>query len=240
VAEKADLTVCMGINDDRFDPGRHRIISNASCTTNCLAPMAQVLMKSFGIRHGWMTTVHCSTNGQSVQDSACKDPRRARAAAISMIPTSTNADKAIGLVLPEFRGKLKCLSVRVPTPNVSLVDLTVDLGRPATREEINAAFQRAAASKLGEVLDYCDVPLVSRDFLKNPKSCIFDANLTEVVDGNLAKVIGWYDNEWGYSNRVIDLIAHIACKARQNISQCRESSYDVSCAGGEDSGCFNG
>jgi glyceraldehyde 3-phosphate dehydrogenase len=253
VSDKADLTVCMGINEERFEPGKHRILSNASCTTNCLATMAQVLMESFGIRRGWMTTVHCLTNGQVVQDSpphdgrgapdvwrsVGRDLRRSRAADASIIPTSTNADKAIGFVLPELRGKLKCLSVRVPTPNVSLVDLTVELGRSVTREEINAVFQKAAASKLGKVLGYSDVPLVSRDFLQSPKSCIFDATLTQVIEGSLAKVIGWYDNEWGYSNRVVDLIVHIACKARQIISQRRESSYDVSHAGGEDSGCFN-
>jgi len=253
VADKADLTVCMGINEEMFNPDKHRILSNASCTTNCLAPMAHVLMESFGIRRGWMTTVHCSTNGQVVQDSpphdgrgapdvwrsVGRDPRRSRAAGASIIPTSTNADKAIGVVLPGLQGKLKCLSVRVPTPNVSLVDLTVELGRSATREEINFAFQKAAASKLGKVLDYSDIPLVSRDFLQNPKSCIFDATLTEVVGGGLVKVIGWYDNEWGYSNRIVDLIGAIAHKTRPLISQRRESSYDVCHAGGEGSGRFN-
>jgi glyceraldehyde 3-phosphate dehydrogenase len=218
VSDRADLTVCMGINEERFDPDKHRILSNASCTTNCLAPMARVLSEAFGVRRGWMTTVHCSTNGQVVQDSVGKDLRRSRAAGTSIIPTSTNADKAIGSVLQGLRGKLKCLSIRVPTPNVSLVDLTVQLGRSVTPEEINASFKQAAALTLGKVLDYSDIPLVSRDFLQNPKSCIFDATLTEVVDGSLAKVIGWYDNEWGYSNRVIDLIAFIARKNRRPIS----------------------
>jgi glyceraldehyde 3-phosphate dehydrogenase len=215
VAPKADLTVCMGINEEHFDPARHRILSNASCTTNAVAPLAHVLNETFGIRHGAMTTIHCMTNGQPVQDSCLNDLRRARSAGASMIPTSTNADHAIGVVLPALRGKLKCLSVRVPTPYVSLVDLTVDLKRSATRDEINIAFRKAAASKLGEVLGYSDAPLVSRDFLRNPKSSIFDATLTEVVDGSLTKVIGWYDNEWGYSNRVIDLMGLISRKTRR-------------------------
>ena len=213
-AKGEDITVCMGINEDKFDPAKHTIVSNASCTTNCLAPLAKVLRESFGIKRGLMTTIHSYTNDQVVQDFPHKDLRRARAAAISMIPTSTGAAKAIGLVIPELKGKLNGIAIRVPTPDVSLVDLTVELEKPATKDEINAAYKKAAgAGNLSKYLEYTEDPLVSRDFLGNPKSCIVDALSTEVIDGTFAKVFGWYDNEWGYSNRVVDLVAYIAKKS---------------------------
>jgi glyceraldehyde 3-phosphate dehydrogenase len=212
-AKGEDITICMGINEDKFDPAKHIIISNASCTTNCLAPMAKVLREAFGIKRGLMTTIHSYTNDQVVQDFPHKDLRRARAAGVSLIPTSTGAAKAIGLVIPELKGKMNGTSIRVPTIDVSLVDLTVEMEKPATKEEINAAYKKAAASsRLANYLQYCDEPLVSRDFIGNPKSCIFDSLTTEVLDGNFAKVFGWYDNEWGYSNRVVDLVAYIASK----------------------------
>lgn len=213
-AKGEDITICMGINEDKFDPAKHKILSNASCTTNCLAPLAKVLREAFGIKRGLMTTIHSYTNDQVVQDFPHKDLRRARAAAVSMIPTSTGAAKAIGLVIPELKGKLNGIAIRVPTPDVSLVDLTVELEKPATRDEINAAYKKASGSpNLSRYLEYCEEPLVSRDFLGNPKSCVFDALSTDVIDGNFAKVFGWYDNEWGYSNRVVDLVAYIAKKA---------------------------
>jgi len=202
----------MGINENKYDPAKHVIVSNASCTTNCLAPLAKVVLESFGIKRGLMTTIHSYTNDQVVQDTPHKDLRRARAAAISMIPTSTGAAKAIGLVIPELKGKLNGTSIRVPTPDVSLVDLTIELDKPATKDEINAAYKKAASGPLGQYLQYCDEPLVSRDFLGNEKSCIFDSLSTEVIDNNFVKLFGWYDNEWGYSNRVVDLVAYIAKK----------------------------
>ena len=212
-AKGEDITLCMGINDDKFDPAKHIVISNASCTTNCLAPLAKVLRESFGIKRGLMTTIHSYTNDQVIQDFPHKDLRRARAAGVSMIPTSTGAAKAIGLVIPELKGKMNGIAIRVPTIDVSLVDLTVELEKPATKEEINAAYKKAASSAgLSKYLEYCDEPLVSRDFIGNPKSCIFDSLSTDVIDGNFAKVFGWYDNEWGYSNRVVDLVACIAKK----------------------------
>jgi len=213
-AKGEDITICMGINEEKFDPARHKIISNASCTTNCLAPLAKVIREAFGIKRGLMTTIHSYTNDQVVQDFPHKDLRRGRAAALSMIPTSTGAAKAIGLVIPELKGKLNGIAIRVPTPDVSLVDLTVELEKPATKDEINAAYRQAAGSaKLSRYLECTDEPLVSRDFLGNSKSCIVDALSTEVIDGNFAKVFGWYDNEWGYSNRVVDLVAYIARKS---------------------------
>ncbi len=212
-AKGEDITICMGINEDKFDPSKHIVISNASCTTNCLAPLAKVLREAFGIKRGLMTTIHSYTNDQVVQDFPHKDLRRARAAGVSLIPTSTGAAKAIGLVIPELKGKMNGISIRVPTIDVSLVDLAVELEKPATKEEINAAYKKAAASAgLSKYLEYCDEPLVSRDFLGNPKSCIIDSLSTDVIDGNFAKVFGWYDNEWGYSNRVVDLVAYIAKK----------------------------
>lgn len=213
-AKGEDITICMGINEEKFDPAKHFIVSNASCTTNCLAPLADVLRQAFGIKRGLMTTIHSYTNDQVVHDFPHKDLRRARAAAISMIPTSTGAAKAIGLVIPELKGKMNGIAIRVPTPDVSLVDLTVETERPATKEEINAAYKKAAASPgLSKYLQYCDEPLVSRDFLGNSKSCIFDALSTDVVDGTFVKVLGWYDNEWGYSSRVVDLVSYIAMKS---------------------------
>jgi len=212
-AKGEDITICMGINEDKFDPEKHKIISNASCTTNCLAPLAKVLREAFGIKRGLMTTIHSYTNDQVVQDFPHKDLRRGRAAALSMIPTSTGAAKAIGLVIPELKGKMNGIAIRVPTPDVSIVDLTAELDRPATKEDINAAYKKASNGALGTYLQYTDEPLVSRDFIGNPKSCIFDALSTDVIDGNFAKVFGWYDNEWGYSNRVVDLVAYIAKKS---------------------------
>src|SRR4051812_24082075 len=212
-AKGEDITICMGINEEKFDASKHIIVSNASCTTNCLAPLAKVLRDAFGIKRGLMTTIHSYTNDQVVQDFPHKDLRRARAAGVSMIPTSTGAAKAIGLVIPELKGKMNGTSLRVPTIDVSIVDLTVELEKPATREEINAVYKKAAASsQLSPYLQYIDEPLVSRDFIGNPKSCIFDSLQTDVIDGNFAKIFGWYDNEWGYSNRVVDLVSYIAKK----------------------------
>ena len=212
-AKNEDVTLVLGVNDKAYDPAKHNIISNASCTTNCLAPLARVLLDSVGIVKGLMTTIHSYTNDQRILDLPHKDLRRARAAALSMIPSSTGAAKAIGLVIPELKGKLDGLAIRVPTPNVSLVDLTCDLAKPATAEAINEAFKKAAASgPLAKYLQYSDEELVSKDFNGNPKSCIFDAPLTKVTDGTCAKVFGWYDNEWGYSNRVVDLIDFVAAK----------------------------
>src|SRR5437762_399497 len=183
-AKGEDITICMGINEEKFDPAKHKIISNASCTTNCLAPLAKVLRETYGIKRGLMTTIHSYTNDQVVQDFPHKDLRRARAAGVSMIPTSTGAAKAIGLVIPELKGKMNGIAIRVPTPDVSLVDLAVELEKSATREDINAAFKKAAGSSgLSKYLEYCDEPLVSRDFLGNPKSCIVDALCTDVIDG---------------------------------------------------------
>ncbi len=212
-AKGEDITICMGINEDKFDPAKHVVISNASCTTNCLAPLAKVVREAFGIKRGLMTTIHSYTNDQVVQDFPHKDLRRARAAGVSMIPTSTGAAKAIGLVIPELKGKLNGIAIRVPTIDVSLVDLALELEKPTTKEEINAVYKKAAASSdLSRYLQYCDEPLVSRDFIGNSKSCIFDALSTDVIDGTFVKLFGWYDNEWGYSNRVVDLVAYLANK----------------------------
>lgn len=202
-----DLTVCIGINDSEFDPRKHKVISNASCTTNCLAPMAKVLHENFGIISGLMTTVHSYTNDQRILDLPHKDLHRARAAAVNMIPTSTGAAKAIGLVMPALAGKLHGIAVRVPTPNVSLVDLTVQLQKKTDAAKINAAFRRAARGPLKNVLVYSDVPLVSSDFNGSPASCSFDATQTTVLDSGLVKVLGWYDNETGYSTRLLELLA---------------------------------
>ena len=208
--KEVDGTFVVGVNDKDFDPAKHFVISNASCTTNCLAPVAKVLDDSFGIVRGLITTIHAYTNDQRILDLPHKDLRRARAAGLSMIPTSTGAAKAVGLVLPHLQGKLDGLAVRVPTPNVSLVDLVAELKKPATVEEINAAMQKAASGPLKGILEYCDLPLVSSDFNGNDASSIFDAGNTRVIDGNMAKVFAWYDNEWGYSCRVVDLIVRIA------------------------------
>lgn len=207
-----DITIVMGVNVEAYDPAQHHIISNASCTTNCLAPVAKVLDAKFGIERGLMTTIHSYTNDQRILDRDHKDFRRARAAACSMIPTTTGAAKAVALVLPQLKGKLNGFAVRVPTANVSLVDLVVDLKTPATAEEINAALKAAAENELKGILGYCELPLVSVDFNGCQNSSTVDALSTMVIEGNLAKVIAWYDNEWGYSNRVVDLVKYIAGK----------------------------
>jgi glyceraldehyde 3-phosphate dehydrogenase len=213
-AKGEDLTIVMGVNHEKYDPAKHHIVSNASCTTNCLAPTAKVLSESFGIVKGQMTTIHSYTNDQKILDLPHKDLRRARAAALSMIPTSTGAAKAIYLAIPELKGKLDGVAIRVPTPNVSLVDLTVELGKPATAEEINSAYRKAAAGPLKGILEVTDEELVSLDFRGNPASAIVDGPLTKVVDGNMAKVFSWYDNEWGFSNRMRDLLHYMAKRDR--------------------------
>jgi len=205
-AKGEDITIVMGVNDKDYDPATHHIISNASCTTNCLAPMAKVLDDAFGIERGLMTTIHSYTNDQNVLDYPHKDLRRARAAALNMIPTTTGAAKAIALVMPQLKGKLDGFSMRVPLPTGSATDLTVQLKTPATKEEINAAMKAAAEGPLKGYLDYTEDPIVSTDIVTDPASCIFDSGLTYVSD-NMAKVVGWYDNEWGYSNRLVDLVA---------------------------------
>ena len=208
-AKQPDATIAIGVNDSTYDPIKHNIVSNASCTTNCLAPVAKVLLQSFGIKRGYMTTVHSYTNDQKLLDLPHSDLRRARAAAINMIPTSTGAAKAIGLVIPELKGKMDGVAIRVPTPNVSLVDLVVESEKPATKESVNAAFKDAASGRLKNILQYVDEPLVSSDFKGNPHSAILDAALTFAMD-TMIKVMAWYDNEWGYSCRVIDLTKKIA------------------------------
>lgn len=207
-----DVTICMGVNETTFNPQRHRIVSNASCTTNCLAPVAKVLMENFGIVKGMMTTVHAYTNGQQILDHLDEDPRRARAAALSIIPTTTGAARGVARVLPELEGRLDGISVRVPTPNVSLISLVVEIKRTSSIEEVNASLRRAAATNLKNILEVCDQPLVSIDFNGNPASSIVDALSTNVIGGNMIKVLSWYDNEWGYSNRVVELLHHI-CSA---------------------------
>jgi len=211
-AKDEDVTIVMGVNENMYDPKKHTIISNASCTTNCLAPLAKVLWDNFGIKHGLMSTIHSYTNDQKILDLPHKDLRRARAAAVSMIPTSTGAAKAIGAVLPQLKGKMDGYAMRVPTPDVSIVDLTCELEKATTVAELNAAFKKAADGAMSHILEYSEAPLVSCDFIGNPRSCIFDPELTKVIDGNFVKVLGWYDNEWGYSNRVVDLIEFIARK----------------------------
>jgi len=205
-AKNPDITICVGVNDGQYDPARHHVVSNASCTTNCLSPVAKVLHESFGIEHGLMTTVHSYTNDQKLLDLPHSDLRRARAAALSMIPTSTGAARAIGLVLPELKGKLDGIAIRVPTPNVSIVDLTVQTSRPVTAEAANAALRRAAEGPLKGVLEYCESELVSVDFMHNPHSSIVDGPLTRALGENLIKVFSWYDNEWGFSCRLRDLV----------------------------------
>jgi glyceraldehyde 3-phosphate dehydrogenase len=205
-AKKPDFSVVLGVNESKYDPKSHHIISNASCTTNCLAPLAKVLHETFGLKKGWMTTVHSYTNDQQLLDLPHKDLRRARAAALSIIPTTTGAATAVGEVLPELKGKLDGISVRVPTPNVSCVDLAAILGKQTTGEEVNAAFKAAAAGPLKGLMEVVEVPLVSIDFRGNPHSCSIDAPYTKVMDGDFVKVLAWYDNEWGYSNRCVDLL----------------------------------
>lgn len=203
-----DLTCCVGVNHTDFDPAKHDVISNASCTTNCLAPIAKVLHENFGIENGFMTTIHSYTNDQHVMDSPHKDLRRARAAAVSQIPTTTGAARAVGLVLPALKGKLDGIAIRVPTPNVSCLDLVVNVGKPTTAEAVNHALQSAASGPLKNILRYCDEPLVSRDFLGDPHSSIVDA-LCTATNGKMIKVIAWYDNEMGFSQRMLDLATYM-------------------------------
>ncbi len=208
-AKKPDVTICLGVNDKMYDPAKHHIISNASCTTNCLAPMVKVLHDSFKVKRGLMNTIHSYTNDQRILDLPHSDLRRARAAAINIIPTTTGAAKTVGKVIPELAGKLDGVSLRVPTPNGSITDFTAELERDVTKEEINAAFKKAAESSLKGILEYSEDDLVLRDIVGNPHSCIVDSKLTMSM-GNLIKVFGWYDNEWGYSNRVVELVKKIA------------------------------
>ena len=205
-----DLTVCIGVNEGEYDQNRHDIISNASCTTNCLAPVAKILLQEFGIVRGMMTTVHAYTNDQKILDLPHSDLRRARAAALSMIPTSTGAAKAVALVLPELNGKLDGMAVRVPTANVSLVDLVVETEKTTSTEQVNAALKAAADGRLKGILSYCEEPLVSCDFNGSPASSTIDALSTNVIGGSMVKVLSWYDNEWGYSNRILDLTKLVA------------------------------
>jgi glyceraldehyde 3-phosphate dehydrogenase len=211
-AKNEDITIVLGVNEEKYDPAAHNIISNASCTTNCLAPVAKVVHEKFGIRSAQMTTIHSYTNDQQLLDLPHKDMRRARAAALSMIPTSTGAAKAVALVLPELKGKFDGISVRVPTPNVSLVDVVMDLEKETTAEEVNRALKDAANEELNGILAFSEEPLVSVDFKQNSNSSIVDAEYTKVIGGNMLKVLSWYDNEWGYSCRVRDLIKYIAGK----------------------------
>ncbi len=205
-AKKPDVTVVLGVNDNQYDPSKHHIISNASCTTNCVATAAKVIHDAFGIRKGWMTTVHSYTNDQQLLDLPHKDLRRARAAALSIIPTTTGAALAVGEVLPELKGRLDGISMRVPTPNVSVVDLVVVVDRKTSKEEVNSAFRQAAAGSLKGIVEYVEAPLVSIDFRGNAHSCILDAPYTAVMDSDFVKILAWYDNEWGYSNRCVDLL----------------------------------
>ncbi len=209
--EPADATLVLGVNfDEVYDPERHDVVTNASCTTNCLAPTAKVLHEAVGIRHGLMTTIHAYTADQNLLDGPHKDLRRARAAAINLIPTSTGAAKALGLVIPELEGRLNGFAVRVPLPTGSLVDLTVEVERPTTAEEVNAAFrERADTGALAGILKYTEDPIVSADIVKSPYSAIFDAGLTSVIDGTQVKVVAWYDNEWGYSTRLVELAERV-------------------------------
>ena len=208
-AKNEDITIVLGVNEKNYDPAKHHVISNASCTTNCLAPVAKVVDEAFHIKKGAMTTVHSYTNDQRILDLPHKDLRRARAAAVSIIPTTTGAAKAVGLVLPQLKGKLDGYAMRVPTPNVSLVDLVAFVEKATTTEEVNAAFKKAAEGPLKGILEYCEEPLVSIDFRGNANSSIVDAGFTKVIDGDCVKVTAWYDNEWGYSCRVRDLIKYV-------------------------------
>ncbi|OGO01185.1 MAG: type I glyceraldehyde-3-phosphate dehydrogenase [Chloroflexi bacterium RBG_13_53_26] len=211
-AKDEDITIVLGVNEEKYDPAKHRVISNASCTTNCIAPVVKVLHENFGFSKGLMTTIHAYTNDQKIMDIVHKDLRRARAAGMSIIPTTTGAAKAVTQVLPELKGKLHGMALRVPVTTVSICDLVADLEKPATAEEINKAFKTAADGKLKGILEYCEEPLVSIDFKGNPASSIVDAPSTMVIAGNMVKVMSWYDNEWGYSCRMADLISYIADK----------------------------
>jgi glyceraldehyde 3-phosphate dehydrogenase len=210
--KKPDVTVVMGVNHTAYDPAKHQIISNASCTTNCLAPVAKVLHESFGIVKGWMTTIHAYTNDQNLLDLPHKDLRRARAAALSIIPTTTGAAAAVGEVMPEIKGRLDGIAMRVPTPNVSVVDLNVVVSKPTSAEAVNAAFKTAADGPLKGIIEYVTAPLVSIDFRGNPHSAMFDMAYTKVMTGDFVKVLAWYDNEWGYSSRCVDLLRYMAGK----------------------------
>ncbi|MDD5434900.1 MAG: type I glyceraldehyde-3-phosphate dehydrogenase, partial [Nitrospira sp.] len=211
-AKDPDITIVLGVNENKYNAKKHNIVSNASCTTNCLAPVVKVLLSSFGIKHGLMTTVHSYTNDQQLLDLPHKDLRRARAAAVSLIPTTTGAAKAISLVIPEMEGKLDGMAVRVPTPNVSMVDLVVEVEKDVDAAKVNAALKRAASGKLKGILEYTDEPLVSIDFKGNAHSSIVDGSITTVIDKRMVKVISWYDNEWGYSTRIRDLILYMGKK----------------------------
>ena len=208
--QDADITICMGINEADYQPSEHHIISNASCTTNCLAPVAKVMLEEFGFVRGMMTTIHSYTTDQNILDLPHKDLRRARAAGVSMIPTTTGAAKATALVLPKLKGKLDGMAIRVPTPNVSLIDLVVETEKTTSIDEINTAMREASENKLKGILDYCDLPLVSHDFNGSPASSTLDALSTNVIGGTMVKVLTWYDNEWGYSNRIFDLACYIS------------------------------
>jgi len=206
------ITIVMGVNEGSYDPSIHHVVSNASCTTNCLAPVAKVLMDNFGLKRGLMTTIHSYTNDQMLLDGPHKDLRRARAAALAMVPTTTGAAEAVGKAIPELNGKLTGIAIRVPTPDVSLVDLVVELDKDVTVDEVNAAFKKASEGKLKGILVYCEEPLVSVDFTTNPASAIFDADSTRVIQNKMVKVLAWYDNEWGYSYRVVDLAEYMVSK----------------------------
>jgi glyceraldehyde 3-phosphate dehydrogenase len=217
-SKNADVTICLGVNENDYDPAKHQVLSNASCTTNCLAPVAKVLHQNFKVTMGIMTTVHSYTNDQEILDLPHKDLRRGRAAALSMIPTTTGAAKAVGLVLPELKGKFDGISVRVPTPNVSLVDLTFSTEKPTSADEINKVIREAADGPLKGILAYSDEQLVSIDFNDNPNSSIVDTTFTRSVDSHMHKILAWYDNEWGYSNRVLDLIAYVAKVKKESLA----------------------
>ena len=227
-ARDADLTVCMGINEELYRPEEHCIISNASCTTNCLAPVAKVMLEQFGFVKGLLNTVHCYTNGQQIHDLPQADLRRGRSAGQSMIPTTTGAVSAVTAVLPELDGKLIGMAVRVPVPNVSLIDLVVETERRVTAREVNASLLQASQGALRGVLDYCEVPLVSKDFTGNPASAIIDAESTVVAGDNLVRVIAWYDNEWGYSNRLVDLVQHISSRNQESHDQWLDNYLQAS------------
>ncbi len=208
-AKGEDMTIVMGVNEKSYNPAKHHVVSNASCTTNCVVPMAKLIHEQFRIVRGFMTTIHSYTNDQRLLDLAHKDLRRARAAALSMIPSTTGAAKTVGVVFPELKGRIDGLSIRVPTPNVSIVDLSCQVEQATTVDAVNTLFQSAAGGALKGILEYCSVPLVSKDFNGNEHSCIFDSTMTAVIDQHLVKAFGWYDNEWGYSNRVMDLVDYM-------------------------------
>ena len=228
-ARDADLTICMGINEEQYLSEEHFIISNASCTTNCLAPVAKVILEKFGFTKGMLNTVHCYTNGQKIHDTPQADLRRGRSAGQSIIPTTTGAARAVIEVLPELQGKLIGMAVRVPVPNVSLIDLVVETERPVTVHEVNTAMLQAAQGPLRGILDYCEVPLVSKDFTGNPASAIIDAESTAVVGDNLVRVIAWYDNEWGYSNRLVDLVEYMTARKQKGVEKGDDMSLGLLC-----------